>query len=54
MSLIGSSRTWRARLADVRFRGQSGKRLLDLSLTAFDPEAAVSRVEISQRSSLLP
>jgi hypothetical protein len=26
-----------ARLADVRFRGQSGKHMLVLSLTAFDP-----------------
>jgi hypothetical protein len=40
--------------ADFRFRGKNGHAADITAMTEFEPQAVMSRVEIPQRSSLLP
>jgi hypothetical protein len=45
---------WKLLWLNVRNRGQTGKQLLVLSITGFDPGPVIGRIETLQRSSLLP
>src|SRR5262245_20627033 len=54
MSANGTRRKSGIPFAHVGYRGKTGKHLLVLRLTGFEPTSDTSQIEIPQRSSLLP